>query len=503
MTLEEKRSILKSLSEIAPDDAAAEDEENLFPYFLPLRSYSKLADAKVFLITGGRGAGKSELFRVLTSEGGLEHILSDADKKRFTKLKNTVFLVGYQASDKGSKKFPGKTVFDKYAKMQDDEQITCLWAGLLCAILLNRFVGDEEFMCIVRAFFDEEQIDSLSHYSDMPEKWLGWMQSNLEKWEAFLDRCDDYFAGEDTQLFITYDELDRICSEYKNLFLYIRNLLSFWFSHNNRWQNLKAKIFLRSDLYNNKSLHFVDSSKMRAYHLELKWDSLSLYRLLVKRLANSNNDTAFTYLKSIPDLITDKNSMTLGYLPGDSEAAFKEFVRKIIGKYMGKDPKRGLSYSWVPNHIQDANGELSPRPFLKCFVFAATEMYEHSSDIDKLEGDRLISPSSLQGALAEVSKDRVKELVSEEYGWLEVLNQRIKGQTMLMERSEFLKYLSIDNWTKVEREALPGTTPEDLLDALEDLGIFSETGDERINAPEIYLHGFGLKRRGGIKRPKR
>ena len=41
MTLNEKLSILKSISEIAPENAAAEDERNLIPYFLPLRSYSK------------------------------------------------------------------------------------------------------------------------------------------------------------------------------------------------------------------------------------------------------------------------------------------------------------------------------------------------------------------------------------------------------------------------------------------------------------------------------
>lgn len=80
MTLEEKISVLESLSKIAPVNASAEDEDNLIPYFLPLRSFSKLADEKVFLVTGGRGAGKSELFKVLTSEGGLNHLLSE-DRK--------------------------------------------------------------------------------------------------------------------------------------------------------------------------------------------------------------------------------------------------------------------------------------------------------------------------------------------------------------------------------------------------------------------------------------
>ncbi|MEZ3472331.1 MAG: hypothetical protein K1W27_05720 [Lachnospiraceae bacterium] len=40
------------------------------------------------------------------------------------------------------------------------------------------------------------------------------------------------------------------------------------------------------------------------------------------------------------------------------------------------------------------------------------------------------------------------------------------------------------------------------MEVLMTLGIVMKTADERVNIPEIYLHGFGLKRKGGIKRPK-
>ena len=74
---------------------------------------------------------------------------------------------------------------------------------------------------------------------------------------------------------------------------------------------------------------------------------------------------------------------------------------------------------------------------------------------------------------------------------------------MLMGHTEFLKCLDLENWPEDGRLALPGASPEELLDALKELGIFWETEDGRINVPEIYLHGFGLRRRGGIQRPKR
>ncbi len=503
MTVEEKIHLLNIFSRIAPENAAAEDEdENLISYFLPLRSYSKLADEKVFLITGGRGAGKSELFRVLTSGGGLKHVLSESDKKRYTRLEQSEFIVGYQSSGPNSKIFPTQNVLGRYAEKQDEEIITCLWGGLLCAVLLREYMGDKTFAELAERWLDSEQIESLRNHSSMPETWMDWMCCNLERWEHFLDQCDDYLAGQNIRVFIVYDELDRVCPQYKDLFLYIRSLLGFWFLHNNRWQNLKAKIFLRRDLYIAKALHFVDSSKMRAYHLELQWDSLSLYRLLIKRLANSGDEEMVAYLKSVRGLLARDKQDALGYLPTDEEDRFKEFVEILIGKYMGSTPKRGFSYSWIPNHIQDAKGEVAPRPFLKCFVFASAELCNHMDEVRKLADDRLISPTRLQGALASVSRDRVDELILEEYGWMDVLRRKLGGQSMLMERSAFLKYLATENWDKSERGMLPGNSPEELLEALESLGIVSETGDGRINTPEIYLHGFGLKRRGGIKRPR-
>lgn len=430
-----------------------------------------------------------------------KYVLNESDKMRYTRLGKAVFLTGYQASGRESKYFPSKLICDDYVKAQDDKKMACFWGGLLCSVLLQKYFEDQKIQENKETFLGEKQAECLCSFSSMPEKWLPWMEENQEKWETFLDRCDDCFNYLNIKVFIAYDELDRICSRYKDLFLYIRSLLNFWFTHNNRWQNLKAKIFLRSDLYDSRSLHFTDSSKMRAYRLELQWDSVSLYRLLIKRLANSGNENAVAYLLSIRDLLPDKKER-IGYLPTDSECGLKAFVEKMIGRYMGKVPKRGISYNWVPNHIQDANGEVSPRAFLKCFVFAVLEQQRNKKELEELEDDHLLHPSRLQGALAEVSRDRVRELVEDEYIWLETLSRRLDGQSMLMNKTAFLQYLAIENWSDKDQEVLPATSPEELLDALEGLGIFYETEDGRINTPEIYLHGFGLKRRGRNQTPE-
>ena len=64
MEIDKKYRMLEGISQCVPANGAGEDENNLLQNFLPLRGYSKLADKRIFLITGGRGAGKTELFRL-------------------------------------------------------------------------------------------------------------------------------------------------------------------------------------------------------------------------------------------------------------------------------------------------------------------------------------------------------------------------------------------------------------------------------------------------------
>jgi len=96
----------------------------------------------------------------------------------------------------------------------------------------------------------------------------------------------------------------------------------------------------------------------------------------------------------------------------------------------------------------------------------------------------------------------VKDLTEEEYQWMQNLITRLNKKTMLMGLEEFLSYLVSENWPEEERKNLPGKTNMEILDVLLTLGVVMKTTDGRINVPEIYLHGFGLKRKGGIKRPK-
>lgn len=48
----------------------------------------------------------------------------------------------------------------------------------------------------------------------------------------------------------------------------------------------------------------------------------------------------------------------------------------------------------------------------------------------------------------------------------------------------------------------PANNSEEILKYLLQMGIVESRFDGRINMPEIYLYGFQVKRKGGVKRPK-
>lgn len=217
------------------------------------------------------------------------------------------------------------------------------------------------------------------------------------------------------------------------------------------------------------------------------------------RLANAKTEEQtremIEYMSAVPGLVQE--NALVGYLPTEREDILKRFIVYLIGRYMGASLKKGDSYSWVPNHLQDANGDLAPRSFLKCYACAAKVMLQNPKTQPTTA---LLTASSIQGAVQEVSADRVAEL-KEDFPWLENLKTVLEGETLLMSGADFRKKMKrfLDMNTKVKP---PVGTVEELMNLLMSLGIIQKNTDERINMPEIYLHGFGLRRKGGLRRPK-
>lgn len=489
----DKRELLKIFSQL--NDTTEYEEEDIRS-FLQVKQYRELQDPSKIIVVGGRGAGKTRVFKTLVGENGFRHVIGDSTPFNRPNYQNTKILIGYSVD---TPTLPSPTVLDG---LGTDAEISAFWVGATVLEILAYFKEDETIQTAAKIHFDSDvyiliQQDDILKF---PRKWLPIYLSNPEPWESFLDEVDKILLDRDNWIFIAYDQIDRISTNLKILYVYIQSLVSYWFSVSNRRRRLKCKIFIRTDLLNSESIHFPDASKVSSRRIDLSWDTLTLYRLLIRRLANTQDEAApqmLEYMDKIPGLL-EKRTNT-GYFPVEDKDIVRKFIQQLIGPYMGTSPKKGDSYLWVPNHLQDANGDLSPRSFLKCYSCAAQTMLSPIGEkmLLQLSDTALLNPSAIQGAVQEVSAYRVTEL-GEDFPWIARLKNVLSGGTLLMPEDEFKERLAI--FLKNAPKDLPVESVDNLLNLLLSLGIITQSTDNRINMPEIYLHGFGLKRKGGLRR---
>ncbi len=178
------------------------------------------------------------------------------------------------------------------------------------------------------------------------------------------------------------------------------------------------------------------------------------------------------------------------------EQLLRATIHRMLRQFMGRGPTKGRTFEWIPNHLQDTNGEIVPRSILDLFALAAKDELENS----RAKNGLLLSHLSIRTAIEEVSKYRITELV-EEYPWLEDLRPHLESQEVPMSRHEFESLLAGIDWQNIKSIHRPlRQKPSDIVDHLLKIGILRLTSDHRIHVPDIYLYGFKMKRRGGIKR---
>ncbi len=74
--------------------------------------------------------------------------------------------------------------------------------------------------------------------------------------------------------------------------------------------------------------------------------------------------------------------------------------------------------------------------------------------------------------------------------------ENLRGRTVMLSRARAIEGLS----RKTQLEDEHGSDGDQVLRTLVELGVMSERPDGRIDVPDIYRYGFGILRKGGVKR---
>jgi hypothetical protein len=492
-----KHKLLELIANIAPGKGIAEhesnDHETFLKNFLPIADYRHALEPNILLILGGRGVGKTELFRLLAIPSGRAALVESLGIRSLPTLSKTTWVAGFC---KDKKQFPAPESVESQMDKATNIEWRGFWIGLILGVLLQQ--EDFKFKDFLLEQLETAIVNILRDDLSLLSIWQPIVNQNLEKLNSVLDKLDQKLIETDDWLFVTYDELDRLVVSYTALASPIRQLLALWLDRWRRWDRIRPKIFLRTDLFREDFLNFPDASKLQGHQVRLEWKTSWLYQLLVKRLANAGSEMT-EYLQNIPELITE-NKTGLGWSVTSNEKLFEELIERMIGKYMGVNAKKGITYCWIPNHLQDADGRIAPRSFLKLFVLAAELRIQQHSTVE--QNMVLLQPSDLQGALIDTSKARIEELAQEEYPWLESLKTSLAELVVPIEKDKFLEAVESTNWSEKPEKQPPVINPEEILKYLLQLGIVESRSDGRINMPEIYMYGFKVKRKGGLQRPK-
>ncbi len=486
----QRDDILEGLVEVGKLGSKAEaiNPEKLGRLTLPIPAHLNALEPDVLLILGGRGAGKSHLFRLLNSPESLAAL--DPDHRR-AHLHTAEWVSGF--STESGTQFPGELPLQQFAEGRSRAELMGFWTGLLAGRLVVQGTGQSNQQFIAQ--LPPELVAAFRRGVDRISEWHPLVMSELESVSAALNQLDRALASTGKYLFCTYDDLDVTAVEWEQKRALIQALLQFWLGQWRRWQRIRPKIFLRLDLFDADFLQFADASKLEGNKIILKWSAHQLYALTFKAWANQNDESRLFVESALGTQFTRQAWLGWTYPQMPSQDALRRVVHRMLGEFMGKDRKKGASFEWPPNHLQDALGEIFPRSMLNLFSLAAEDEREHRRAPENL----LLAPESVSVAIEQVSERRIQELL-EEFPWLSSVKSVLVGERVPMERSAMASLLGkIVSWTDRKPRS---TAPEGIIDELLRIGVFRVTLDRRIHVPDIYLYGFGLRRSGGIRRPK-
>lgn len=528
--LEQRERYLWALRDITSPEERSEPQERR-RRFLWLPEYREALDPRVLVVRGERGAGKTALFHVFSMfasrEGRLESVEVPAWMRwesSFSLEKNR-WLVGF--SEEGTQ-HPSPLVLATFYREapQDSERLRHFWFGSLVGLLGEWSLGED-------AERKAAMWEKLSPFWEVwraarhaPSVWAPAVGAQVSLLLGVLDEIEQRLEREGRYLFVVYDQLDRIgLGDAVMQKESIKILLQIWQSFSSRYKRLRAKIFLREDLYQSVSRSYTDAGKLESLSCSMRWSVENLYRVLYRRMLASEELRGWlvalgfpvgiedpewgAYPPSMPPETEDDPQLSIPEVlegaQGRSEklrsVSQLSLMEAMVGRTMGAGVNKGYVHRWIPNHLSDANKAIVPRSMLNLFSFAASDALKRTP---RAQAGRLLHHTALMEGLREASVYRMKEL-QEEYLFVQRL-RLLRGMTLFAAQEEVEQKLSELPYDGEEDGY--GSDGKRVFTELERLGVLkvrkerrADTPDERrVDMPDLYRLGLEIKRRGGVAR---
>ncbi len=464
--------------------SSAQDADTVRPSLSTLftpDSHRLALDVDATVVRGGRGVGKTFWFRSLLDEA-LRSVA--ATEYRLDRLNHLDVSVGFCA-DLAPKRYPGSAELRRLIDVGTDPYE--LWNAVLVTAL-----GQPNLLRI-----------------DDWEDRVSWIRDHPGERDRTLAMADRQARSDGITKLILFDALEHTHSERRQADRLVSGILRLALELRLGSSNIRFKIFIRPDMFDGTLRHFPDASKLTSNAANLKWSITNLYGLFFHRLGNHPSEASAAFRSLYPGWSEPKQGR---YLPppslrGDADVQ-REAFEAIAGPYMGANFRKGITYTWLPNHLMDGAEQVSPRSFLSALKQAVEETNENYA------GHKLpIHHEGIRRGVQSASRTRVDE-IGEDLPWVHIAIAPLEGQQVPVEESVILKLWHDNGLTDLldrEEQRIGGSDelsirtgpryPDDyprLIEELVELGVMRRRKDGRIDLPDVYRIAFAIGRKGGV-----
>jgi len=357
------------------------------------------------------------------------------------------------------------------------------------------------------------QVDLVLPDIGLWEERVAWLTANPEPAERLLQQFDATLHAIERDSLWVFDALDDAADDLSTFYTLVEGLCQLALELRS-FRHLRAKVFLRTDQFEDRRVgRFPDVSKLRASTASLRWLRTELYGLLWQLLGNhplrgvEYRQDLYTMLyehklkgrglgRDETREILQLSQATNWTPPPESQfdsAMQERLFHRLTGPFMGETARQGFPYRWLPTHLADARGDISPRSFLSALATAVADTELHHPD-----HEYAIHFRSLHAGVHEASRIRVGEMA--EHPWVRPLMTTLAGHVEVP-----LDFADAEaRWQETSSLSDPEVVTSEIKSAeqarkrLVELGVWREMKTGRIDVPDIYRFAFGLAKRGGV-----
>ncbi|MFF0061824.1 hypothetical protein ACFYRC_09785 [Streptomyces sp. NPDC005279] len=482
LSTDEYRTLLATAPGSAFDaDTVSPDVTRLFTP----SSHRRALDPDVTVVRGARGSGKTVWTKVLSDDRMREIAAASYMMPRLDRM---TVATGHAKGGEPNLHHPSKSVISKL--VDDDVKPQHLWSAVVLAGL-----GAPEILRI-----------------EGWDKRVRWVADHMESYERALWTTDQEARKSGRTRLLIFDALEHLHNDRQVVDRLVSGLFEVALDLRMSTNAIRAKIFVRPDMYESAPKHFPDASKLDANATDLTWTTENLYGLLYHQLGNHPSPEAEKFRASTGSWRREGEGRFIA--PVDLIATptrQRELFVTMAGQYMGPSHRRGYTYAWLPNHLQDGRGQVSPRTLLQAVSTAATISRDrHPTHEHALHHD------AIRESVSTASRIRVAE-ITEDIRWAAVAVEQLRGGQVPMQPSVVLAYWRDASLSAQLREVLAngsqGSGPEnvdnhrELIDELERLGVMTRRAagatdlrDYAVDIPDVYRLAFGIGRKGGVSK---